>query len=125
MARINTAATGRDRSETPGYRTTGIRLSLSNDSEHMCQFRLDILEAQSVRARPRDDHEVMGRLQFFSMNPEKFSYSSLHSVSPHRRTDFATNGDAEPWLGLGSRNDDHCEVWTLPPAARALNPHEV
>jgi hypothetical protein len=44
----------------------------------------------------------MGRLQFVSMNPEKFSHSSLHSVSPHRRTDLAANGNAESRLFLGS-----------------------
>ena len=63
------AATNRDGASTMSLTppSDAVAPSASRDPQGLCQFRLNILEAQLVRARPCNDQEVMGWLQLGSV----------------------------------------------------------
>jgi len=65
---MHATARNRENGLVGGKSSTGSAAWLvTADPEYVSKLRLNILVAQLFRARPSNDHEVLGRLQLVSM----------------------------------------------------------
>ncbi len=88
------------------------------------QLRFDFPGAQSVRARPCDNQKVVGRLQFSSVLPKNFSYTTLHTVPSYGTPDFTGYGNPKSGLFGAPRNINNNEVPRSLSPVLALNLQE-